>query len=128
MKSMAPIPCSLLLLLAISSHHTVTAAEPSIPIPRPRLQIINASSEKADVFWLNEGGKAEPNGSIEPGKDRIITTTLGHRFAVIGTQSKTRLTVESIAHVQGFRFAPEENNGTPSFYTRRFSHGQSLRP
>ncbi len=81
---MAPIQRILLLLLVVLNSHAVTAAEPDTP--RPRLQIINASSEKADVFWLSEGGKAVPNGSIEPGKDRVITTTLGHRFAIIGKQ------------------------------------------
>jgi len=122
---MIPIQRTLALLLTatftVLHGHSISAAE--LDTPRPQLQIINASSEKADVFWLNEGGKAVPNGSIEPGENHAITTTLGHRFAVVGKQSKTRLTVESIALVQGFRYAPEEKDGTPSFYTQRIETG-----
>lgn len=89
----------------------------------PRLQIINASSEKVEVFWLNDKGEEVPNGIVEPDGDLVITTTLGHRFAVLGQRSQTRLTVESSGRVQGFRYAPDETNGIPDFYTQRIEAG-----
>ncbi|MSU26817.1 MAG: hypothetical protein EXS27_02745, partial [Pedosphaera sp.] len=45
---------------------------------RPKLQIINGSTQTADIFWLESATKRVPNGSVEPGKDTIITTTVGH--------------------------------------------------
>ena len=115
------IPYPVLLLISLIYCQAIHAAEPASP--RPQLQIINASSEKADVFWLSEGGKEVPNGSVDPGKHHVITTTLGHRFAVVGQESKTRLTAESIALVQGFRYAPKEKDGIPAFYTQRIETG-----
>ncbi|MBK1829989.1 hypothetical protein JIN77_04590 [Verrucomicrobiaceae bacterium R5-34] len=85
---------------------------------KAKLQIINASEEKAAIFWLSQDGKEEPNGTLDPGEDRMITTTLGHRFAVVGEKTEIRLEVESIVPVQGFRFAPQEKNGIPAFYSQ----------
>jgi hypothetical protein len=87
--------------------------------PRPKLQFINGSEEPAEIFWLDESGKRIPNGVVEPGKDRIITTTIGHRFAMIGKQSGTEYTVKSEVPVQGFRFDPSGKDGIPAFYTQR---------
>ncbi|MGB8169955.1 MAG: DUF885 domain-containing protein, partial [Chthoniobacteraceae bacterium] len=85
---------------------------------RPRLQIFNGSSEPIDIFWLKADTERVPNGSVDPGKDTVITTTLGHRFAIVGRESKTEATVASEASVQGFRFG-----GVPSFYTQSVSAG-----
>ena len=109
------------LLLGCVASYAVAAAAPDKP--RPQLQFINASDEKIEILWLSEGSKEVPNGTVDPGKNRVITTTLGHKFAVIGQQSKTRVQVECIARVQGFRFAPNEKNGIPAFYTQRIVTG-----
>ena len=94
---------------------SVAAAE----APRPKLQIINGSDELVEILWLSESGKRIPNGVVEPGKDNIITTTLGHRFAVVGKKSGTEFTLESEVLVQGFRFDPAGKDGIPKFYTQR---------
>ena len=88
---------------------------------RPRLQIINGSSQPIDIFWLKSDTERVPNGSVAPGKDTIITTTLGHRFAVVGRDDKTTATVTSEVPVQGFRFDPPGKNGVPAFYTQAVS-------
>lgn len=110
-----------LLLCFASMNQSLQSAESDST--RPRLQIINASSEKVEVFWLNDEGKEVPNGSIEPDNNHVITTTLGHRFAVVGQRSNTRLTVKSNVLVQAFRYAPDEKNGIPDFYTQRIETG-----
>ena len=55
------------------------------PLPgqeaRPVLQILNGSQQTLDVFWLKSDTERVANGSIAPGQDTTITTTLGHRFA-----------------------------------------------
>ena len=91
------------------------------PPPRPRLQIINGSSQAIDISWLKSDTERVPNGSVAPGKDTIITTTLGHRFEVVGRDDKTTATVTSVASVQGFRFDPRGRDGVPPFYTQSVS-------
>jgi hypothetical protein len=85
---------------------------------RPRLQIINGSRAPIDIFWLKSAAERVPNGSVEPGKDTIITTTIGHRFAVVSREDQTEATVTSEVLVQGFRFG-----GVPAFYTQTVSAG-----
>ncbi len=85
---------------------------------RPRLQIINGSSEPIDIFWLKSETERVPNGSLAPGKNTIITTTIGHRFALVGRETQSEETVTSEVPVQGFRFG-----GVPGFYTQSVSAG-----
>ncbi len=86
---------------------------------RAKLQILNGSSEPIDIFWLKSDAERVPNGSVAPGKDTIITTTLGHRFKVVGRDQKTTATVTSDVPVQAFRFG-----GVPDFYTQHIeAHG-----
>ena len=88
---------------------------------RPKLQIINGSDQTASIFWLKSATEKIPNGTVEPGKDKIITTTLGHRFEIVGTNGS--LTVTSEVPVQGVRFN-KAKDGLPAFYTQRLSaHG-----
>ncbi|MEQ1860816.1 MAG: hypothetical protein ABMA13_12850 [Chthoniobacteraceae bacterium] len=91
---------------------------PALAAERPRLQIINSSSEPVDVYWLKSASERVPNGSVEAGKNTIITTTIGHRFALVGRDSKTEATVTSEVPVQGFRFG-----GVPAIYTQSISAG-----
>lgn len=85
---------------------------------RPQLQIINGSEQAVDIFWLKPDGERVPNGSVEPGKNTIVGTTLGHRFAVVGRQDQTERTVTAEVPVQAFRFG-----GVPAFYTQQASAG-----
>ncbi len=112
--------CSrLLLLLAILTRPLCPAAEPQMP----KLQIINGSRQTVDVFWLKNETERVPNGAVEPGKHTIITTTIGHRFAVVGRVDKHEATVTCRVPVQGFRFDPPDKDGVPAFYTQRVTAG-----
>lgn len=86
--------------------------------PRPKLQIINGSSQPIDIFWLQTDTERVPNGSVAPGKDTVITTTLGHRFEIVGRDGQTTATVTSQVPVQGFRFDPRGRDGVPAFYAQ----------
>ena len=103
-----------LCLVAASSSAAESAA-------RPQLQIINGSTQVADIFWLKSPTERVANGSLEPGKDTIITTTLGHRFVLVGRADKAEAAVTSEVRVQGFRFDPAGKDGVPAFYTQRVS-------
>lgn len=52
--------------------------------PRARLPIINGSAQPVDVFWLKSDTGRVPDGSVAPGEDTDITTTIGHWFALVG--------------------------------------------
>lgn len=82
----------------------------------PKLHIINASTEAIDIYWLKSDTDRFPNGSVEPGKSTSITTTLGHRFEMIGRSDKSTRNVTCEAKVQTFRFDPSEVKGVPAFY------------
>ena len=107
---------ALVLLNVITFVHA--ADEPAKQSPRPRLQFLNGSKQTIDIYWLKSDTERVPNGTLEPGKDTIITTTLGHRFAVVGRDDKFESTVTSLVPVQGFRFDPPSKDGIPAFYTQ----------
>ena len=91
---------------------------------RPKLQIINGSPQQVDVFWLKSDTERVPNGSIAPGQDSIVTTTIGHRFAIVGRDDQSEMKVTSRVPVQGFRFDPPAKDGVPAYYTQRVdAHG-----
>ena len=89
--------------------------------PRPILQIINGSRQPIDIYWAKSDRERVTNGTVAPGKDTRITTTLGHRFAIVGQENKSEATVTSEVPVQAFRFDPPDNDGVPRFYTQRLS-------
>lgn len=107
------------LILEMSAFAFAQEADPQ----QPKLQIINGSNEPIDIFWLKTDQERVPNGSVDPGQDTIITTTLGHRFAIAGREDKSEGTVTSEVPVQGFRFDPPDQDGIPAFYTQRVSAG-----
>lgn len=98
-------------LLALSVFTTATHA-----LDRPKLQILNAGEKTVEVFWKAPDGKRVPNGKIEPGKDSIIGTSLGHRFVIVDDGKETE--VMSQVPVQTFRHDPKAKNGVPVFYTQ----------
>ena len=94
----------------------------TVPDPiRPRLQILNGSNQIADIFWLESDRARKPNGSIEPGKDTVITTTLGHRFEIVGRNDKATMVTTCDVPIKATRFAPQDQDGIPAFYTQRVS-------
>ena len=81
---------------------------------RPKLQIINGSDQTVDCFWLKPDGERVRNGSVEPGKNTIIDTTLGHRFVIVDRGNKSEVSLMSEVLVQAYRVS-----GVPAFYTQR---------
>lgn len=73
---------------------------------RPRLQIFNGSGQSADIFWLKNDSERVPNGSLKPGSNTVITTTLGHRFVIVGQESHEEESVKADVSVQAFVFLP----------------------
>ncbi len=90
---------------------------------RTRLQIINGSRQPIEVFWLKSEAERVSNGLIASGKDSVITTTLGHRFAIVGREDGREVQVTSAVRIQGVRFDPDGKHGVPSFYTQSVSAG-----
>jgi hypothetical protein len=117
MIKLTPLILTALLLAPLAALHAADAPQ----LPRPRLQIINGSSQTVDIFWLKSDDERVSNGSVAPGKNTVITTTLGHRFEVVGRNDKAAATVTSEVPVQGFRFDPRGRDGVPSFYTQSVS-------
>lgn len=89
--------------------------------PRPVLQIINGSRQPIEVYWLKSDSERIPNGKVAPGEDTLITTTLGHRFAIVGQEDQFEVTATSTVPVQSIRFDPPDKDGVPAFYTQRIS-------
>jgi hypothetical protein len=83
---------------------------------RPKLQIFNGTNSPIDIFWLKSPEERVPNGSVEPGKHTVITTTLGHRFAIVSREDKSESVATSELPVQAYRFG-----GIPKFYTQQAS-------
>jgi hypothetical protein len=114
MRSRIPMVCSLLVIvftsLVFAQDNFLRQAD------RPKLQIINGTDSPVDVFWLKTPEERVSNGSVEPGKSEVITTTLGHRFAIVSRMDKSESVVTSEVPVQAFRFG-----GVPKFYTQQAS-------
>lgn len=110
-------------LLALGSLMLALGQSKDSPLKalRPELRILNGSREPAEVFWLKNEKERVANSTVEPGKHRDITTTLGHRFVIVGSQSKAEATVTVRVPVQAFRFDPLDPAGVPSFYTQAIS-------
>jgi len=89
---------------------------PALALDRPKLQIINTAPHAVEVFWLKPDGGRVSNGTIEPGKDRIIGTTLGHRFVIVDEGKETE--VVSKEQAQQFRYALVPQQSKPSYEQR----------
>lgn len=99
------------------------SAIPARAAERPKLQFINGSTQAVEVFWLKSDTERVSNGTVAPGENTIITTTLGHRFAVVGREDKAERVVTSQVPVQAMRFDPPDVDGIPAFYTQRVTAG-----
>lgn len=107
------------MILSAASMPAGNASSEAAQPPRPKLQIINGSSGTIDLFWLKNDSERVHSGSVEPGNDTVIDTSLGHRFEIVSRTDKTTATVTSEVPVQGFRFDPSGRDGIPAFYTQR---------
>ncbi|MDA0766668.1 MAG: hypothetical protein O3A92_07580 [Verrucomicrobia bacterium] len=85
---------------------------------RPSLRIMNGSGQQLEVFWLKSETERVPNGSIAPGEEKTLTTTIGHRFVLVGFEGKQEVEVTSKVRFQGYRFDPAGRDGIPAFYTQ----------
>jgi len=126
MKTEKPAPYFLSLILISMAGSLLPAwggdAAEESSVRRPKFQIINGSDQKISVFWLKSTTERIPNGTVEPGKDTIITTTLGHSFEIVGPDRSQVVTNE--VPIQGFRFDSKATDGIPAFYTQRvYAHG-----
>ncbi|MCC6235693.1 MAG: DPP IV N-terminal domain-containing protein, partial [Verrucomicrobiales bacterium] len=107
---------------ALAPATAVAAESPAVETARPRLQILNGSTQWVDLFWLESDTRRVPQGSVAPGAETILTTTLGHRFVLVGRNDQSETSVTSRVSVQAFRFG-----GVPSFYTQRLeAHGYPI--
>lgn len=113
--------------LAAACAVVQSAEDDADPVARPKLQIINGSRQPIDVFWLKNDAERVSNGSVLPGQDTSITTTIGHRFVMVGREDKSEATVTCAVPVQTFRFDPQAKDGVPAFYTQSISaHGYPI--
>jgi hypothetical protein len=78
------------------------------------LQIINGTDKSVEIYWIKSDSERISNGSVEPGKNRSITTTLGHRFEVVSSIDQLTEVITSQVPNQAFRVG-----GVPDFYTQR---------
>ena len=86
---------------------------------RPVLQIINGSRQPIQVYWLKSEHERISNGKVAPGEDTVITTTFGHRFAIVGQDDNSEVDATSTVPVQAIRFDPPDKDGVPAFYAQR---------
>lgn len=54
------------------------------------------------MFWLKSENERVPHGSVAPGANTVIPTTLGHRFTIVGRDDQAERVVTSQVPVQGF--------------------------
>ncbi|MGE4179083.1 MAG: hypothetical protein AB7J34_04605 [Limisphaerales bacterium] len=119
---------ALAFILAPAWISPATAADPAAGEPkRPRLQVLNGSAQPLDIFWLKSDTERVPNGTVEPAGKTVLTTTLGHRFVLVGREDRSERIVTSLVPVQGVRFDPPDKDGVPAFYTQRIdAHGYPI--
>ncbi len=103
-----------LVLLAGGIARESALAEEVTKPPRPRLQILNGTTQPVDLFWLKSETERVPKGTVKPGEDTIITTTIGHRFVILRRDDKSETIITSEVPIQAFQVG-----GVPAVYTQR---------
>jgi hypothetical protein len=106
------------LLSMVALGICVVSALPSRAEESPQLQFINGSKEAIDIFLQEPENQRVPKGSVEPGENQVISTTLGQRFVIVGREDKVEVAVTSKVPIQGIRFDPAGKDGIPAFYTQ----------
>lgn len=116
MKPLLPIAILALALWAVADE----APQP----PKPQLQIFNASDRPIDVQWLKSETVRSASSHLESGTSTLITTFIGHRFAIVDGDGLDAAIITSEVPVQAFRYDPEGKDGVPAIYTQRTdAHG-----
>jgi hypothetical protein len=101
-------------LIQILPLFAILLANPAAAAPvRPQLQILNGTGAPVSISWLKSENERIPNGTVDPGRDTIITTTIGHRFVIVDGKGGETV-IESWLPVQAHRVG-----GIPAFYTQR---------
>lgn len=91
---------------------------------RPRLQIINGTSQIMEIFWLKTPMERIPNGLVRPDESQEIQTTIGHQFLLVGKDDRREWRVTCELPIQAFRATHPNPQGIPDFYTQiRFAQG-----
>jgi hypothetical protein len=96
--------------------HLGILSAPVLALERPQLRILNAGPNAIEVFWLASDGRRVPHGGIAPNSDRIIGTTLGHRFVIVDGDKESE--ARSKVRFQGYWYDPSAKDGIPAFYTQ----------
>lgn len=117
MFSTTPFPAlrsffALIIQVVVLGHGVDGAMEADTT--RPQLQIYNGTSSPVQVFWLKSGSERVSNGRIDPGRNSIIGTTIGHRFVVVREDDSKETFVTSEVPIQAVRIGC-----IPEFYTQR---------
>lgn len=99
------------------------ASAQAAAVQNAQLQIQNASSQTVDVFWQKAATERVPKGSVEPGQEILLETTVGHRFVLVPRNDGSESFVTCEVKVQCFRLDPAGQGGVPAFYTQRVSAG-----
>ena len=117
-----------LLAVFLGNGPDMRSEEPAVAnTARPRLQVLNGSSRRLDVFRLGADGSREPAGAVGAGKDTILDVAIGERFALVGEGDKSGTVVTSSVPVQAVRYDPPDKDGIPAFYTQRIdAHGYPI--
>lgn len=89
--------------------------------PHPALQVINGSEQTIEVFWLKAINERVSKGKVRSGRDKIIATSLGHEFLIIGEDDGFEVKVAIQVPIQAVRFDPPNVDGIPAFYTQRIN-------
>ncbi|MDR3622166.1 MAG: hypothetical protein P4L85_22640 [Paludisphaera borealis] len=100
------VPLYWLLVVMLGGVVQIKAGE------RPELQIINGSSQPIEIFWLKADAERVPNGTAAPGEAKLIQTTIGHRFRIVGRDDGAEAVVTATLPVQAFRFQPSSRGNT----------------
>ncbi|MEL7335668.1 MAG: hypothetical protein AAFN70_05610, partial [Planctomycetota bacterium] len=107
------------LAVTVTCQIQLSAQTSAVPAQRPRLRIINGTDSKISILWVDDNGKRTPNGTLQPGEDTVITTTLGHRFAIVDEMQQSEQFVTCEVPIQAYRVG-----SIPNFYTQRTdAHG-----
>lgn len=120
MKLLGILATSFALLLPAGPPGFAAEGDDTAP-PPPRLQIINGRSHVIDIFWRTSDRARVAHDAVAASQATVITSTIGHRFSIVGRDHRTEALVTSEAPVPGFRFDPPGPNGVPAISTQSIS-------
>lgn len=106
-------PVRVILVLMLATAAQASAAD------RPRLRIVNAGSTPIDIHWCKTERERISSGSIAPGRNHVIETTIGHRFALVPHNSAIETIIACEVPLQNFRFDPAVSHGVPAYYAQK---------